>query len=349
MAVAVEVEDVGNVDPERLHHGYPRWRCGEIPGFDQLLRECRVKVGCHRLVAREWLVAVAMRESHGRLPAGDAVVGAEVEVDGHPLLRARRCVIEGIDLLDPHRVIALGALPLADSQREAVLVVPPFPDKSDIDFQFTGEEELVWRREDGDRANRPRDDRQSVLCPQNVDLTGIAGCDPQRPTLTSRVIPQQSWERLGRETFESALVDEGDRRLIGLGDGLQAQEVGSAVDREPQSAGEDTHGEAGKRDLQPGSVGPDHDPVGVVGGGRPANLLGVVQGSVPENIPAIRLREPMPGASDAGRDVEFGNQVPSEGDPLPALLPNRQFPDCRHSTQDRESGEALLLTFTVPA
>ena len=110
VTVAVEVEDVGDVDPQRPHHRYPRRRRVEAPGFDQLLRERRVEVGRHRLVARQRLVAVAMRERHDRLAAGIAVVGAQVEVDGHPLLRARRCVVEGEHLLDPDRVVAPGAL-----------------------------------------------------------------------------------------------------------------------------------------------------------------------------------------------------------------------------------------------
>ena len=76
--------------------------------------------------------------------------------------------------------------------------------------------------------------------------------------------------------------------------------------------------------------------------------FGVIKRGIPEHIPAIRLRESMPGTPNPGRDAEFGNQVPPEGDPLAAFLPNRQFRDCRHSIQDREPGEAFLLSLTVP-
>src|SRR5262249_50234250 len=149
---AVEVEDVGDVDPKLSHHRYPGRRRAKIPGFGQLLRERRVKVGCHCLVARQWLEAVAMRESRDRLPAGGGIEGDEVEIDGHPLLRAGRCVVKGIDLLDPDRVITPGPLRLADTHREAVRGVKPVPDIAEVHFQFTGEEELVWRWEDSDGA-----------------------------------------------------------------------------------------------------------------------------------------------------------------------------------------------------
>ena len=168
VAVAVEVEDVGDVDPQRPHHRYPRRRRVEAPGVDQLLGERRVEVGGHRLVAGQRLVAVAVGERHDRLPAGDAVVGAEVEVDRHPLLRARRGVVEREHLLDPGRVIALGALPLADAEREGLPGVPPVPDVAEVHLQLTGEEELVGRREDGDRTALAPGDGEPVACPQDV-------------------------------------------------------------------------------------------------------------------------------------------------------------------------------------
>jgi hypothetical protein len=115
-----------------------------------------------------------MGERHDRLPAGVRPVGAEVEIHRHPLLCARRGVVEREHLLGPDRVVAFRILPLTDAEREGRLRVPAVPDVAEVHLQLTGEEELVGRREDGDRTVLAPGDGEPVACPQDVQLAGLA-------------------------------------------------------------------------------------------------------------------------------------------------------------------------------
>src|SRR5262245_13027281 len=114
-----------------------------------------------------------MRERHDRVSAGLGVVGAEVEIDRHPLLCARRCVIEGTHVVDPHPVVSFGGLPMADPQRETRLCVPSVPDIAEVYLKFTGKEELMRRREDCDRTVLAPGDGEPVACPKDVWLPSL--------------------------------------------------------------------------------------------------------------------------------------------------------------------------------
>ena len=70
MTVAVEVEDVGDVDAQVAASSGSRAASCRGCRIEQLLGERRVEVRHHRLVARQRLVAVAVGERHDRLAAG---------------------------------------------------------------------------------------------------------------------------------------------------------------------------------------------------------------------------------------------------------------------------------------
>ena len=170
-----------------------------LPESEQLLGERRVEVGDQRLVAGQRLVSVAVGERHDRLPAGIGAVGAEVEVDRHPLLRARRGVVEREHLLDPGRVVPLGVFPLADAEREGLPVSLPVPDVAEVHLQLTGEEELVRRREDGDRTVLAPGDGEPVACPQDVEAPGLAAGVSCRWDRSRLVTPEDLRERVSEE------------------------------------------------------------------------------------------------------------------------------------------------------
>ena len=210
MTIAVEVEDMGDVDAHRTHQGYPRRGRVEAPGVHQLLRERRVEVRDHRLVAGQRLEPIAVRERHDRIATGSPVVWAHVEVDRHPLQGAGRGVVEGEHLLDPDRVVALGALPLADSQREGLVVVLAGPDVAEIHLQLACEEELVRRREECDRAVLALGDSKPVPCSQDDRLPSLAARDLACLWMTTDIMPEHPREQVRREAFQPTLVDVGD-------------------------------------------------------------------------------------------------------------------------------------------
>jgi hypothetical protein len=94
------------------------------------------------------------------------------------------------------------------------------PDVAEVDLQLTGEEELVGRREDGDRTALAPGDGEPVACPQDVESPGLAAGSVVHTGSVTTVTPDDLRERLRREPLQPALVDVGHRGLVRLGDDL---------------------------------------------------------------------------------------------------------------------------------
>ena len=158
VAVAVEVEDVGDVDPHRPHHRYPRRRRVEAPGSINSCVNAVWKCVDHRLVAGQRLVAVAVRERHDRLAAG--VARRRGSGRSRPA-SAARCRAGRCRARTPSRsrpgCSPRRSPPWRTPSEKVLLGVLAVPDVAEVHLQLAGEEELVRRREDGDRAvRRPR-------------------------------------------------------------------------------------------------------------------------------------------------------------------------------------------------
>ena len=113
----MKVRHHGDIDAQAAERRQPCRTPVERPGIEQLLGEVRVEVADRHLVAGQRFVAVVVRErQHAPLRFAPAV-GAEVEVDCHPLPRAGRGVV--------HREVAFGEAPrLVDAPQPQVVGEP---------------------------------------------------------------------------------------------------------------------------------------------------------------------------------------------------------------------------------
>ena len=127
------------------------------------------------------LVGVVVGVGHHLLLRGVVAARAQVVVDRHALHGSGRRVVERVvvDLRaryphaavphfvgDAPRRISLAALRLHDAQRERRVVVFAVIDVAQVDFVFAREEELVRRRENGERAGARVENLQPVARPE---------------------------------------------------------------------------------------------------------------------------------------------------------------------------------------
>ena len=162
-------------------------------------------------------------------------------------------------------------------------------------------------------------------------------------------MPGDAGEQLGGESAQAPFIGVGERRLLGPGDGLLPEQVGAAVDGPLEAAREDAHRETGEGDLQPGAVGLDRAAFGLIRRPVPADLLGVVQGRIPEDVPAVLLGESVTGPAHPGRHAELRHEVPRQGLPLALLPSDRQLEDGGSALHDRKPSAQLLPLLAIPA
>jgi len=115
----------------------------------------------------------------------------------------------------------------------------------------------IGRREDGQRSATGFEDREPIAGTQTDGI--LIDRSAERVVLPAPrgISPHQLRVVGGGEPFESTDVLVGDRRRSGLRHKFLPDEVGTAIHRILQGAGEQAHLNAGERDLQPGAGGPD--------------------------------------------------------------------------------------------
>src|SRR5450759_1652581 len=265
-------------------------------------------------------------------------------------------------------------LPHPDS--EGVFAVLPVIHIAEIGLDFARKEKLVGGRQESQGAAIRLQNAQAVSRTQAhrfpIDRSTKSILLP-RPR---RVPPDDAATVGDRKPLQPANILISHRGLAGLGDGLLPQQVGAAVHGVLERAGENTRVQTREAHLQPRAHGLHPAARRLVFGPYLANLLrlpgqiqvgsraaGNHQWRVPERVPLfplhharrkfdmqlfqranLLLREP----SDAAGDFEFGGQILSEYDPVPAAFARGQFAHYRLPATNRKLGAQLFSALPLP-
>ena len=313
MRLAVKIREDRDVDAEPAEHLKPARLHIQRSGVGELLVEVHMKMAHQHLVAGHLLVAVVMSECHDGLLRVAAILRAEVEIHGHALPRSRWRVVERkiVDVVPgfvrsavPHFVrntvgtIRLFAVRLAHTDGERGFAVLAIVDIAEIRFNFAREEELVRRRQKGQRAARCFHDRQPVSSLHCDKFAVDAAPKSVLLPFAGHIAPDNASVSADRQALEARDIFISDRGLVGLRDGFLPQQIGSFVNGVAQEA----IAKAVELDFQPGAVRFYNTAGRVIARRRPADLLGfarkihVVVGSagnhkgrVPEGVPFLAV------------------------------------------------------------
>ena len=252
MHVAVKITQADDVEPERLHRDEILHRRVERSRGADALGESQVEVIHECLVAGDRLERVVVRECHHRLTRGLGAVGGRVEVDAHLLPRARRRVEER-EVLDVLRVFFV--LRLTNPEAETVGRVFPVPHVAEVRVDLAREKERVRRREGRERSTFASGHEHPVCRLERH--WRVVGDAAKRVVLhvAAGVVPRHARQQIGREPLEARVVLVRNPRLLRLGDGIHANQVGASIGSEAEAARKRSHRQAGERHREAGAVG----------------------------------------------------------------------------------------------
>src|SRR5262249_55616643 len=236
----------------------------------ELFIEMKMKMADQHLVARERFVDVVVREGHYGLLGGATVLRAEVEVHRHTLFGTRGRVVEsevievaarfadatGPPLVgDAPRLRAYLTIRLPRADRERTIAVFPVINVTEIGFDFPRPEKLMRRRKESERSAVGLEDRETVAGSQGNGLLIDRASEDVLLPCPGSVAPHHSRVVGEGEAFQSCNIFVSHRRFVGLGDGFLPKEIGPAIDRVLERAGENATVETGENDLDARSVG----------------------------------------------------------------------------------------------
>jgi hypothetical protein len=245
--------------PGRLHV--------DCPGIRELLVEMRVEVADRDLVARQFLVPVIVCVPQDRGMCSCGAFGTQIEIDRHPLPCSGRSIVEReISACEtarlprapvPHlvadamRPVLLFAFRLPDADAHQIIFGLPVIHIPEIEFNFTSPEELVRRRENGQRPSASLENRCAVAR-TNGDGIGVRiAAEPVLLPRSRHVEPREACAIRQAHSAEACTVLIRDRRLVGLRNRLLPKEIAAPVHRKRKPPGEDAGSPSVKRDLQP--------------------------------------------------------------------------------------------------
>ena len=205
-----------------------------------------------RLVARQRLELVAVREPEHRLARALGRIRTGVEIHAHVLHGARWGVEQGEVVRVLRSLLRVG---LADADAEGRRRVLPVPHVAEIGVDLAREEERMRRCKGTERCalsfghEQPilRLDRRAGVLNHAAELVVLR--------LPARVTPCDSRRQAGRESLQARVIFVGNPLVIGFCQRIHAKKVRAAVRRESQIAGEDAHRQPRERHLERRAVG----------------------------------------------------------------------------------------------
>ena len=358
--------------PSFAQRGNPRRLQVHGPCVQNFFVEMRVEVAGRNLEAGERLVAIVVSERQRGLLRFRAALGAEIVVHRHALPRARRRVVKREIahrhharrrhlplpeiIREPVRTVAFLAIGLANARRESLRIFLAIPDVAQVQLIFARPEKLVRRWKHGNRSAAGLDHHEPVARSQCDGI--FVGCAAEFVLLPAArdVLPGDSRRAGDAESAKTGAIVVRDRRLLRLGDGFLAQQVGPSINGELETAGEDSHLEAIERNFQTRAVGFHLAAGRAISGGGAAHFLfaarqigidsreaGDDQRRIPKHIPLVALNvfrridaqdaKPvnlcLSDAAQPGCDAEFRLQVTTEDDPCAASRADSKLADNR--------------------
>ena len=243
----MEIAQADDVEADRLHRHQVLQRRVE-PAHAHPVDHPEMEVVDERLVARNRLEDVVVRERQRGLSRRFACLRAGVEEHRHLLPRARRRVVQRVVLLVLRERVGLG-LGHRDADAVGRAAVVAIEDVPEVHVHFAREEERVRRRERRDRPARAFGHEQPVGRADGRQTVRLGSAELMLLRMSARVAPDHPRHRRRRESLQSRVVLVGHRRFVRPRDGVHLNKVRPAIHGESQVAVEDAelHSREGHR------------------------------------------------------------------------------------------------------